>query len=375
MTRLVRRLVLLSTFLWMAALLFASAPSAWAEITGNCEATLKGVNVRDRSSSNASDAIDVDEDEVVNVTFNSPAGFASHKIRLEFAGVRTTVSDKADDGSNQFTDSVNVRDYARWGAGLYKVIGEAVLTDGSTCSGAVLVNVDRNPLSTVAGIAAAGTTAVGAVGVAASSAASALEGARGGRKVEDWIVDEIETLPKRAPADPMADEYYPYPPAPSTWTPAWFCGFFALPALILTTAAMATGGGQPVSRADVRLPRATWRPRITVVSVLGGLLAGAGIVVLLQQYAVAPLTLTLAILGLAIGLAVGIVLPSLIRVWSVTHVNGKVAGAERRLNQAIAQRSGGPPAGGQPPAGDQPPPGGPAQTLPPETGSGEGGEG
>ncbi len=77
-------------------------------------------------------------------------------------------------------------------------------------------------------------------------------------------------------------------------------------------------------------------------------MAGAGIVVLLQQYAVTPLTRSLAIEGLVIGLVVGLVLPSLVRVWSVIHVNGAIAKAERRLNEVLAQ-AGPPPEGGQAP--------------------------
>ncbi len=101
---------------------------------------------------------------------------------------------------------------------------------------------------------------------------------------------------------------------------------------------MISGGGQPPApERGERLPRVGWRPRISAAALLGGLLAGAGIVVLLQQYAVAPLTRSLAIEGLVIGLVVGLVLPSLIRVWSVIHVNGAIARAERRLNEAPAQ--------------------------------------
>ena len=114
------------------------------------------------------------------------------------------------------------------------------------------------------------------------------------------------------------------------------------------------GGSPPAQEPGERLPRVGWRPRITVAGLLGGLLAGAGIVVLLQQYAVTPLTRSLAIEGLVIGLVVGLVLPSLVRVWSVIHVNGVIARAERRLNEVLAE-AGPPPGGGQaPPTEPQP---------------------
>ena len=101
MRRLARRLLYLSAILWTVTLLSPFVSPAWAEINGNCEATIKGVDVRYRSSTNAGDAIDVDDNEVVAVAMTSPAGFASHKIDLEIAGQRTTVSSKTDDGDTQ----------------------------------------------------------------------------------------------------------------------------------------------------------------------------------------------------------------------------------------------------------------------------------
>ena len=77
-----------------------------------------------------------------------------------------------------------------------------------------------------------------------------------------------------------------------------------------------------------------------------------GIVVLLQQYAVAPLTRSLLIEGLVVGLVIGLIIPSLINLWSVMHVNASIAGAEQRLRQALAKA--GPPPSGQPPAEPQP---------------------
>jgi hypothetical protein len=360
MRRLARRLLYLSAILWTVALLSPLATTAWAEVDGNCEATIKGVDVRGRSSTSAGDAIDVDDNEVVAVAMTSPAGFASHNLDLEIAGVRRTVSSKTDDGDTQWSGTVNVKDYAWACAGLYKVNGSATLSDGSSCSGAALINVTRNPLTTVVGGAAAATTAVGVVGVGASAAASSLQGIRSGRKVEEWITDEMERSGGAPPADEGARASVGISPEESRQL-RWqrfklmklFAGYFGcftfvLPALLLTGAAMISGGGSPPAQEPrERLPRVGWRPRITVAGLLGGLLAGAGIVVLLQQYAVTPLSRSLAIEGLVIGLVVGLVLPSLVRVWSVIHVNGAIGKAERRLNEALAQ-AGPPPTEPQP---------------------------
>lgn len=374
MRRLARRIMYLSAILWIVTLLSPFVSPAWAELEGNCEATIKGVDVRGRSSTSAGDAIDVDENEVVAVAMTSPAGFASHKIDLEIAGVRRTVSSKTDDGDTSWSGNVNVKDYAWAGAGLYKVIGSATLSDGSSCSGAALINVTRNPLTTVAGGAAAATTAVGAVGLGASAAASSLQGIRAGRRVEEWIMDEVANIGTgaRGPAEPTQPQppmteaqrdfwawmdvydlfFGPFLRPVGLWPPP--CFVLALPALLLTGAAMAVPGGAPSAPSGVRLRRVPWRPRFPLAGLLGGLLAGAGIVVLLQQYAVTPLTRSLAIEGLVIGLVVGLVLPSLVRVWSIMHVNGAIARAERRLNEALAE-SGPPQQGGQaPPAEPRP---------------------
>jgi hypothetical protein len=268
------------------------------------------------------------------------------------------VASDTDDGDTQWSSTVNVNDYAWLGAGLYKVSGTATLSDGSTCSGAALINVTRNPLTTVAGGVATAATAAGVVGVGASSVASARNGARGSRKVEEWIVDEIE----KAGSPPPGGE----PPSQLSEEQAWIetidvfgapfgvrmpCAILIIPALLLTGASMAMPQGQAPAPKGLRLRRVGWLPRITLVGVLGGLLAGVGIVTLLQQFGVTPLTGTLAIVGLVGGLAVGVILPSLVNLWSVMRINSAIASGERRLGEALAKSR---PGGQEPPAEAQP---------------------
>lgn len=371
MKRLARRFLFLSAILWTVTLLSAVAQPAWAEISGNCEATFKGVDVRPLSSSSAGDAIDVNPGEVAAVVFTSPDGFTSHKIDVELAGVSREASSGTDDGDTQWSGSVNVDDYS-WGKGLYKVIGTSTLSNGSTCSGAALVNITGDPLSTVAGIAAAATTAVGGAGLLASSGASVMQGARTARKAEDWIMDQVAKAPtmEQRPEQASRPET-PFEAEHRAWGSIWDlffgpflgpCFFFVLPGLLLTAAAMAVPGGSASQPTGLHLRRVPWRPRISAVSLVGGLLAGAGIVVLLQQYAVAPLTRSLAIEGLVIGLVVGLVLPSLVHAWSVMKVNGAIARGERRLIEALG------PAGTPPGGGQAPPPQAGGPQAPPEGG-------
>jgi hypothetical protein len=350
MKPLARRLLFLSASLWVLSVMFPLVSPAWADIDGNCGAAFKGVDIKGRGTSSASDAIDVDGDEVVGVNMTSPAGFTSHKVELEIAGVSRTISNKTDGGDTQWSDIVNVKDYAWAGAGLYMVTGSATLTDGSTCSGSALINVTRFPLTTVAGGAAAAAAVVGLLAVAATSVVSARDGAKASAKVEDWVTNEIEKVAKQdKPPEPewtIIDEI--------TWHlsgPFGPCLIMAIPGLILTGAAMAMPqGGQPAG--GRRLRRARWLPRVTVAGVLGGLLAGLGSAVLLQQFAVAPLTRELLIECLIGGVIIGIALPSLGKLWSVLRVNAGVRRAEQRLRAALAAKSG-PPQSPPPPAESQ----------------------
>ena len=369
MYRIAHRLLLISAVLWTAALLSFTSQAAYAEVSGNCEATFKGVDVRDRNSGEAGDAIDVDENEVAPVVFTSPAGFQSHRIRLEYAGFKATVSDEVDDGETSFSDSVNIDDFDFWGAGLYKVVGEATLSDGSICSGAVLVNVTKSPLTTVAGVAAIGAAAVGGAGVIASAAAPTVQAGRSKKKVDDWVVDEIEKVGREqarsgegAARDGLSDEMREV----KAWADVWDlffvpffgpCWFLVLPALLLTGAAMAAPGGQAPA-GEFRLRRVPWRPRLSLVGLAGGLLLGVGVAVLLQQFAVAPMTRGLAIQGLAGGIVIGFLLPNLMHTLGVLRVNSSIMGAERRLAAAMAAGRG---AGGATHPAPEPPSSGGSQ--------------
>jgi hypothetical protein len=335
MMRGICRLLLATTAALTLSTLPALALLSSADVNGNCSATINGVDVRGRSSTSVGDAIDVKEHTAVPVTMTSADGITRLRVQIEFAGVPRTVRDEPTSGTS-WENTVPVDKYAKWGVGLYKVIGQSEGPAG-TCSGSALVRVVGNPLTTVVGAAAAGITALGGLGLAAAGVASALEGQAEARTAEERISKDY-TWVGRPAHPPEEEDSKDVRDLKNTLTDVGLCHFFAFPALLLTGAAMAAGGAPAAAEPATRLPRAGWRPRISVVGIIGGLLAGVGTVVLLQQYAVVYPTRAVAIEGLAGGLALGLVIPSLLRVFAVWRLNRTIARAERRLNSAPAQQ-------------------------------------
>ena len=123
-------------------------PSAAAEISGPCNATINGQNVKNQGTGAFADPITVANDAIVPVTMSAASQISHLKIQVQFAGFSWTVRDKASHGDSWSSD-VKVKNYAKWGVGLYKVVGSS---GGVSCSGSALVKVKGNPLTTVAGI-------------------------------------------------------------------------------------------------------------------------------------------------------------------------------------------------------------------------------
>jgi hypothetical protein len=149
----------------VTALAAVAAPVAAAEISGPCTASIAGENVEGQGTGPFSEPITVEKDSSVPVSMQA-AGQISHlKVEIEFAGIRWTVRDKPSHG-NSWSSTVDVNKYAKYGVGLYKVIGSS--SGGVSCSGSALVKVKGNPLTTVAGIVGliAAIAGIGGLGVA-----------------------------------------------------------------------------------------------------------------------------------------------------------------------------------------------------------------
>jgi len=321
--------------------LLTSIGTGYAEIEGDCEATIAGADVAPLDSDSADDAIDVDIDDNVIATMSSAAGFESHKIKLQFiGGFERTVESRDDDGELTFEETVDVGDYAWMGVGLYKVKGTANVAGGFTCSGAALVNVTgRNPITTVLGGGATALVAVGTLGAAASAAGAAAGRPSPLRETQSMVEEAFrqdqtrreQTLPSE---DDMVERGWVMGALLGCWCVAALA-IIMTPLMALTGGGAPPSGGAPAAGATAprrRLPRPPLVPRITLAGLAGGVFAGAGGVVLLQQFAVTYPTTGLAIALLAIGAAVyGLVLPTLgylIGWWRVTR---KVSELERSM--------------------------------------------
>ena len=82
--------------------------------------------------------------------------------------------------------------------------------------------------------------------------------------------------------------------------------------------------------------RARWKPRISILGSLGGLLLGLSAVVLLQQYSLLYPTREILIGGLVVGLLVGgLLIPSLFRRIAVRRINRAVSRVERARQVAV----------------------------------------
>jgi hypothetical protein len=155
-----RRCLVVALF---AALALAAPSVAATTIDGPCQASIAGVNVADKGTDPTSDAIPVDEDATIRVSMSAAKPIEHLTVSLEFAGRSWTVHDRPTAGTS-WTSMIDVSDYADYGVGLYKVVGSSS-GSGLECSGAALVDVQGDPLTTIAGLAGLGMAILGGLGV------------------------------------------------------------------------------------------------------------------------------------------------------------------------------------------------------------------
>ena len=324
-----------------------TAHAARAEIDTGCTAQVNEIPIAGLDPDSPDDAIPVQHDQDVAVSFLGTADLLSYKLQIEFAGFRWTARD-FDDPDPDWGDSVPVADYAKHGVGLYKLVLETENRDGSPgCGGAVLVDVEADPLSTTAGIVGVVVTAVGAVGLVASGATATRPSVKIKKKIDKWLLEQVDEITAAADSgeEPGAEasrlkriQRLEGLGLGKLGKLRGILTFLALPGLVLAIGVSPMGAAaRPGPAAPARLDRIHWKPRVSVVGVLAGLVISAGIVLLLQQYSEVYPTRGITVVGLVLGLGVGLTVPSFFRIYDVWRANRTIASAERRLNDALRQ--------------------------------------
>ncbi len=319
--------------------LSAGGSVAHAEVTGPCSATINGIDAGPLKVTK-SDAIKVDKDDVLTIIFTTSSGtFTSHKVDLEMAGIGFNVEDDPQDSDPTWTEVVNVDDYSQYGVGLYKAKASGTLSDGTTCSGAVLFEIEGNPLTTVAGLSATALFVLGVLLMVLSAlfTLNQFKGMRG--KVEEWGSQQLARIQSGQTATPedLAKSLREITKPPAI---IGIMMIAMLPLSLMMMGASMPGGvrGAIPGMGDVlRLPRMSFRPKASVVGSIGGMLGVEALLVLFQQFAVTPLTGSNAIIGVVVGLVMAIVVTTFMRWWGGRGVNQKISEVEARLQEAIAQ--------------------------------------
>lgn len=190
------------------------APTQPMAVEGPCTAQLAGVDAAGLNASTG-DAIEVPEDGRVDYLMSAPEDLSTWRFWLQYGPYEQLIAsgteqpddpndlglglDRDSDGNflidfqsilgaprvdgNTVAGSVLTEEWAWMGVGLYEVHGAVTTVSGTQCSGVVMINVEGNPLETVAGAVAAGAAAVGAAG----ATAVAIGGLRDGGELLDAL--------------------------------------------------------------------------------------------------------------------------------------------------------------------------------------------
>jgi hypothetical protein len=189
----------------MALAVIGWEPAAAAAVnTGNCQYFLNG------SPSTLFDtpdhALRVSKDQSVTVSGTSPDRFYRYEVDLQYAMFTFKAAEGKPDGPT-FSTSVKVADYARYGAGTYKVVSNAETSgphqEAGSCAADAYVFIAQPPLDTIAGIVGAGAAGVGVAGVLAGAGAA---GTEGGGTTDEWEKQHPETERPAMTDDPNVGE-------------------------------------------------------------------------------------------------------------------------------------------------------------------------
>lgn len=292
--------------------LLVAGPAFGQHLEGGCVATVNGVTPTRMTASNP---LVVRQGDSVSVRGTAPPGAAagdvSTIVRISLIKDLAQVSTHFNNGNGTtWGGSVSIDQYLKYGRGLYYVTAVGRVSGGAwECFANGFIHLSGNPLATPVGAGATGATVVGGVGGALAP----------GRKptkdsvlsdVADDVMDvigtpgpstgEVKTGQELAEGWDAQKKQLRYDVLPSG-------GCCLLPVMLLPIGVLPIvgmgGGAMPAAAGAVILDKRKWKRGHAVLGFLSGLLFGLGVTVLLQQYAVWPLTIWTAIVFPA-GLAV-----------------------------------------------------------------------
>jgi hypothetical protein len=254
-------------------------------VSGGCRAVING---HQPSSLTKTDPLEVHKGENVAVRGLAPAGTPAddtNNTHIDVAiidGVFNVSSSDHPGHGPRWGGTQNVDDYLKYGVGLYHVTGVADGSSGWHCEGDGYVELkDGSPLTKPIGAAAVALTLIGGAGALLAARAKPDDDERMPAIMGDGMDEAAAAEAARAvdtPGDAMA-------------------GFGCLLLVVLACFGAIAGSGMlaAVAPAAPGGKRRMWVHGHPIAGFVFGLLGGIGITVLLQQFAVWPLTVLTAI--------------------------------------------------------------------------------
>ena len=133
---------------WFAAVLLLVlllvSPQAGATVTGDCEVIIHGVDVRDRSTDDPSDAIQVHVGEQVDYTITVVGMARTFRLYVEVGPYEFIVDEQnftASQGVQVIGGNTTLEGLRGGAAGVYRYRGVVTQWEDPTCTGAVLIHI------------------------------------------------------------------------------------------------------------------------------------------------------------------------------------------------------------------------------------------
>lgn len=137
------------------ALLAMSTPASAELDNADCTAEIQGTDIRDLDPSDKDDAITIEAGDDVTFRLTSGTNVDHWTVRLHYGPfaipVNRGVPTEGEDGFVH-EDQISAGYYDWMGRGLFKISADIERVDGTVCRGAVLIDLEGNPLASLLGV-------------------------------------------------------------------------------------------------------------------------------------------------------------------------------------------------------------------------------